>query len=144
MSAEDLVPNVEIGEDLYPKSSKIITMLCDEDTVRKGRFVTLTDGENWPPKCHEADAGDQIAGVALEAGDTGEYILVLIDGLTKMYAGAAVATGDVVKSDDEGRAVAVAATNVKMEGGVAMMAAGEADDEFIVFVSLIAHNQVIA
>jgi hypothetical protein len=144
MAAEDLVPNVEIGELLFPAGATKMVMLCDENNVRKGRFVTITDGENYPPKCHEADAGEPIGGVALEAGSSGSYILVLLHGVTKMYAGAACVALDVLKSDAEGRAVPIAATNVKMEGAVALMKCGEADDEFIVFVSVLAQQQVLA
>lgn len=143
MAAEDLVPSVEIGESIGP-TQVIITMKCDEDSVRKGRFITITAGENWPPLCHEADAGDKIGGVAMKAGDTNDYIPVLIFGPIKMYAGAAVVVGENVKSDAEGRAIKIAATNVYMAGGRAMMSAGEADDEFIVFVDPAHQTAVIA
>ncbi len=144
MVAADLAPKFEIGEPCFSEGLIKVTCKCDEDAVRKGHFVTATDAEQFPPDVHEADAGEQIYGVALKLGNTGEYIPVMIQGIVKMYAGAAVVTSDVLKSDAEGRAIPIAATNVKMEGGVAMMKAGEADDEFIVFVSQLCHIQVIA
>jgi len=143
MAAEDLVPDAPLGEALYP-GAVIVTMKCDEDNVRKGRFVTLTAGENWPPVCHEADAGEKLGGVALEAGNNGDYISVLIHGIVKIYAGAAVGALELLKSDAEGRAIPIAATNVYMEGAVALMSAGEADDQFVVFVSLACTNAVLA
>jgi len=86
MVAEDLVPEVEIGECTSPNAS-IITCRCDEDNVRKGRFVTVTAGENFPPLVHEADSGERIFGVALKTGNNGDYIPVCIFGIVKMYAG---------------------------------------------------------
>lgn len=133
MAAEDLVPDVELGEVVSP-NAVIQTMKCDEDTVRKGRFVTITDGENWPPVCHEADDGEKIGGTALKAGDTDDYIPVCVFGFVKMYAGGAVTAMDAVVTDDEGRAVKALAADQGLEGGKALMSAGEADDEFMVFV----------
>lgn len=132
MAAEDLVPELDIGEAQVTVLA--ISCECDEDNVRKGRFVTITDGENWPPKVHEADSGDKIGGVALAAGITGDVISVLKLGIVKMYAGGAVTAMDAVKTDDEGRAVKALAADQGLEGGEASMSAGEADDEFMVFV----------
>jgi hypothetical protein len=134
MAAEDLVPDVTLGEIIAP-NSVIQTMRCDEDNVRKGRFVTITAGENWPPVCHEADAGETVGGIALKAGSNGDYIPVLTFGPVKMYAGGAVVAGVAVKTDNEGRATAAVAADQGLEGGKALMSAGEADDQFIVFVN---------
>jgi len=132
LTAEDLVPELDIGE------AQVIVLAisceCDEDSVRKGRFVTITDGENWPSKVHEADSGDKVSGVALEAGDTGDVISVLKIGIVKMYAGGVVTAMDAVVTDDEGRPVKALAANQGLEGGKALMSAGEVDDEFMVFV----------
>ena len=131
MAAEDLVPELDIGESTV--TILAISCECDE-VVRKGRFVTITDGENWPPKVHEADSGEKIGGVSLAAGNIGDHISVLIIGAVKMYAGGAVTAMDAVKTDNEGRAVKALAANQGLEGGKALMSAGEADDEFMVFV----------
>jgi len=133
MVAEDLVPEVEIGECTSPNAS-IITCRCDEDNVRKGRFVTVTAGENFPPLVHEADSGERIFGVALKTGNNGDYIPVCIFGIVKMYAGIAVAAGAGVKTDDEGRAVPALTADESLSGGRALMSAGEANDEFLVLV----------
>lgn len=140
---EDLVPEAALGEVLFPNAA-IIPMKCDEDNVRKGRFVNFSSTENWPPEGHECDGGERIGGVALEDGDTGDFISILVAGFVKMYAGAAVTIGQALKSDAEGRAVPVAATDVQVGGAVAYMAAGEADDEFIVYVNPAVMNEVIA
>ena len=133
MTAEDLVPEVVLGEVVSP-NPLIVTCKCDEDNVRKGRFVTITDGENWPPLVHEADSGEKVSGTALKAGSNGDYIPVLKFGITKIYAGGAVSAGDAVKTDDEGRAAKALAADQGVEGGKALMSAGEADDQFIVLV----------
>ncbi len=49
-----------------------------------------------------------------------------------------------MKSDAEGRAVPLVATDVAVGGAIAYMAAGEADDEFIVYVNPAVMNEVIA
>jgi len=133
MVAADLVPDVVLGEVVSP-NALIVTCKCDEDNVRKGRFVTVTAGENWPPVVHEADAGEVIFGVALKAGNNGEHIPVVVYGIVKMYAGGAVTAGTGVKTDNEGRAAAALAVDQGLEGGKALMSAGEADDQFMVLV----------
>lgn len=133
MAGEDLVLEVTLGE-VISANALILTCKCDEDDVRKGRFITVTDGENWPPLVHEADSGEKIGGTALKAGDNGDYIPVLLFGITKMYAGGVVAAGDAVKTDGDGRAVKALAADQGVEGGKALMSAGEADDQFIVLV----------
>lgn len=133
MAPEDLVPDIALGE-VISSNPLIVTCKCDEDNVCKGRFVTITDGENWPPLVHEADSGEKISGTALKAGNNGDYIPVLKFGITKMYAGGAVTAGDAVKTDDEGRAVKALAADQGVEGGKTLMSAGEADDQFIMLV----------
>lgn len=133
MTAEDLVPEVAPGEVISP-NALILTCRCDENNVRKGRFVTLTAGENWPPLVHEADSGEKVFGVAMKSGNNGEYAPVCIYGITKIYAGGAIGAGAGVKTDDEGRAVVALAADDGLSGGRALMSAGEADDQFIVLV----------
>jgi len=133
LAAEDLVPEAVLGE-LVSASSLVLTCRCDEDNVRKGRFVTVTAGENWPPLVHDADSGEPVFGTALKAGSSGDYIPVCVQGVTKMYAGGAVSAGAGVKTDNEGRAVAALAADEGKSGGRALMSAGEANDEFIVLV----------
>ncbi len=133
MVAADLVPQAVLGE-LISANALILTCMCDEDNVQKGRFVTVTAGENWPPLVHEADAGEKTLGVALEAGNNGDYIPICTYGMVKMYAGGAVAAGAGVKTDNEGRAVAALAADDSLSGGRALMSAGEAGDQFVVLV----------
>jgi len=133
MVAEDLVPEAVLGE-VISSNALVLTCKCDEDNVRKGRFVTVTDGENWPPLVHEADSGESVFGVALKTGSNGDYIPVCIYGIVKIYAGGAVTAGAGVKTDDEGRAVAALAADDGLSGGRALMSAGEADDQLIVLV----------
>ena len=133
MAAEDLVPEAVLGE-LISANSLVLTCVCDEDNVRKGRFVTVTAGENWPPLVHEADSGEPVFGTSLKAGSNGDYVPVCIYGIVKMYVGGAVAAGAGVKTDNEGRAVAALATDEGKSGGRALMSAGEANDQFIVLV----------
>jgi hypothetical protein len=133
MVAEDLVPDIALGEVISP-CALILTCKCDEDNVRKGHFVTVTAGENWLPIVHEADSSERVFGVALKNGNSGDYIPVCIYGIVKMYAGAAVTAGAGVKSDDEGRAVPALSADAALSGGRALMSAGEANDQFIVLV----------
>ena len=133
MTAEDLIPEAILGE-LISANSLVLTCKCDEDNVRKGRFVTVTAGENWPPIIHEADSGEPVFGTALKTGSNSDYIPVCIYGIVKMYAGGIVAAGAGVKTDNEGRAVAALAADDGKSGGRALMSAGEANDQFIVLV----------
>ncbi len=133
MVAEDLVPDVTLGE-VVSANALILTCKCDEDNVRKGRFVTVTAGENWPPIVHEADSGEKVSGSALKSGNNGDYIPVCIYGIVKMYAGGAVTAGAGVKTDNEGRAVAALAADGSLSGGRALMSAGEANDQFMVLI----------
>ncbi|MBS7614905.1 DUF2190 family protein [Candidatus Bathyarchaeota archaeon] len=133
VAAEDLVPEAVIGE-LILANSLVLTCVCDEDNVRKGRFVTATTWENWPPVVHEADSGEPVFGTALKSGNSGDYIPVCIFGIVKMYAGGAVSAGAGVKTDNDGRAVAALASDDGKSGGRALMSASEANDQFIVLV----------
>ncbi len=133
MVAEDLVPQAVLGE-IVSSNALILTCKCDENNVRKGRFVTITADENWPPVVHEADSTEKAFGVALKTGNNGDYIPVCIYGIVKMYAGGLVSAGAGVKTDNEGRAVAALAADESLSGGRALMSAGEADDQFIVLV----------
>jgi len=133
MVAEDLVPQAVLGE-IVSSNALILTCKCDENNVRKGRFVTVAVGENWPPVVHEADSTEKVFGVALKTGNNGDYVPVCIYGIVKMYAGGVVSAGAAVKTDNEGRAVAALAADGSLSGGRALMSAGEADDQFIVLV----------
>jgi hypothetical protein len=133
LAAEDLVPEAILGE-LISANSLVLTCKCDEDNIRKGRFVSVTAGENWPPLVHEADSGEPVFGTALKAGSNGDYVPVCVYGVVKMCAGGAVSAGAGVKTDNEGRAVAALAADESKSGGRALMSAGEADDQFIVLV----------
>lgn len=128
-----MVSDVMLGEVISP-NPQVLTCKCDEDNVRKGHFVTVTAGENWPPLVREADSGEKVFGAALMTGSNGEYIPVCVYGIVKMYAGGAVTAGAGVKTDNEGRAVAALAADDGLSGGRALMSAGEADDQFIVLV----------
>jgi hypothetical protein len=139
MAAEDLVPDVALGE-VVSSNALILTCKCDENNVRKGRFVTVTAGENWPPLVHEADSGEKVFGVALKTGNSGDYVPVCIYGIVKIYAGGAVTAGAGLKTDNEGRSVAAVAADEGLSGGRALMSASEADDQFLVLVSLDNHG----
>jgi len=135
MAAEDLFPELDIGEVASSMGIAYkVTCKCDEDDVRKGRFVTVTAGENQMPLVHECDASERIFGVALKDGDTDDMIPVLKMGYVKMYAGGAFAAGDALMSDAEGRCIKALAASVSFSGAQAHMSAGEADDEILVFV----------
>ena len=122
-----------LGE-LISANSLVLTCKCDEDNVRKSCFVTVTAGENWPPLVHEADSDESIFGTALKTGNSGDYIPICVQGMTKMYAGGVVSAGAGVKTDNEGRAVAALATDEGKSGGRALMGTDEVNDEFIVLV----------
>lgn len=133
MTAEDLVPEVTLGESLGP-IQLIVTCVCG-GAVAKGNLVTVTAGENKIPIVTVATATSTTFGVALKAGTTGKYIPVLRLGRVKVYAGGAVTAGAGVKSDANARAIAALAANVGITAGQAEMSAGEANDQFIIFVS---------
>lgn len=97
--------------------------------IAQARFVTV--GANGITL--SADNGDAI-GVTAEAYDDSEFtndtgsnaIPVLIEGIVEVEAGAAVAVGDQVTPDAQGRATTAATGNVVV--GVCVAAAGAAGE----------------
>ena len=122
----DLCPEYEEGE--APIALLAIDFVCDEaGGIGKGRFVTITDGNTWPPKGHEADAGEVITGVAMEAVSNGETGSVLLIGIIKMEFGAALTAGDSVKTDNAGMPVKALAADDHRSGGIAIQSGSDGD-----------------
>lgn len=131
---EDLVSEATLGEPLGPGAQIAITVLL-AGSVTKGQLGQFSDTEAWPPTAIAATATSKTDGVFGKAGDSGDYVPFLVLGIVKVIAGGAVTAGAAIKSDATGRAVACLAANVGLEGGKAMMSAGEADDEFLILVA---------
>lgn len=110
--------------------------------IAPNRFVMLDTAEDNRVK--QATAGAKIIGVSdkathdqntTNAADTGDELPVHIRGLKMVDAGAAVANGDYVKADSNGKAIPVAGSANEEIGGVAITTAS-AEDE-IVMVELL-------
>lgn len=98
------------------QSIPLLTLpLTASATVRTERFVTYAGAE--------CGAGVAAAGVAADAGVSGDLIPVVRIGTAVVVAGAAVTAGALVESDAQGRAVTRSAGVVL---GRALQAAGAA------------------
>lgn len=134
----DLCPEYDEGE--APIALLVIDFVCDQAAgIRKGRFVTISDGSTWPPKGHEANGGDVINGVAMEAIADGETGSVLVIGVIKMLFGGALTAGDSVKTDNEGTPVKALAADDHLSGGVAYQS-GSIGDYGLIFVGYPLHG----
>jgi len=122
----DLCPEHDEGE--APIALMVIDFVCDQALgIRKGRFVTISDGATWPPKGHEANGGEVINGVAMEAIAENETGSVLVIGVIKMEFGGALTAGDSVKSDNEGRPMKALAADDHQSGGIAYQSGAQGD-----------------
>ena len=122
----DLIPELDEGEATV--ALFVIDVVCDEAAgIGKGRFVTITDGNTWPPKGHEADDGEVINGVAMEAIANGETGSVLVIGVIKMEFGGALTAGDSVKTDNAGMPVKALAADDHLSGGIAYQSGSDGD-----------------
>lgn len=105
---------------------KLGTLLAAADlSDAQYRFVTITSGEI----AQNDTAGALVDGVLQNHPGSGESatVVVLSGGLvSKVVAGAAIADGAEVMSDNEGRAVTATATNAKV--GKALAAASAAGE----------------
>jgi len=135
----DRISEVEAGEAL--ELVQQTTAVCYGEAVRKGRFVRLvTSNVVWPPRVVEADSGEAVDGVSLEAGDDGDHIQVCLYGFVKMATGGVFDAGDKVKSDNEGLPVKCLAANDALSGGKAYMHSTVAGDEIVVLVAPDVHG----
>lgn len=121
-------------------------------TIRPSRFVT-EDTVNGAGYCLEANANEPVWGVSpaapfdqdtANAADSGDNIQCFTGGIVRVTAGDAVAVGDYVKSDADGRAVPITspatAAAIQYVGGVAMTPASAASE--LVMVVLTPHASV--
>jgi predicted RecA/RadA family phage recombinase len=69
--------------------------------------------------------GGRVIGVNQGKPNTGEAVEITHSGISKVYAGAAVAAGDEIMSDATGRAITATSTNQRI--GVALQAAAAAN-----------------
>lgn len=77
-----------------------------------------------------------ILGVCTRGANTGDHAALQIVGMARVTAGAAVAVGDKVTSDANGKAVTVAsAVGAKYVGGIALEAAGADGEEISVLLT---------
>lgn len=106
------------GEIVTDKN--VVTCLSGA-AITKGVFVKISSGTGEIPTVVTATANSGVLGVALKSAASGEYIPVLIQGITKMTLGAVTGTlaaGSAVCSDANGNPVALSDQSVD-EGGTA-------------------------
>ncbi|HET8628780.1 MAG TPA: capsid cement protein [Thermomicrobiales bacterium] len=88
------------------------------------RFVAIVATDSVPPLCGLPSAGGGVAGVLQNAPSTGLAATVAAGGISKVYAGAAIAAGDYVAAGADGRALT--ATTGQERVGRALRAASGA------------------
>jgi hypothetical protein len=93
-------------------------------TIAAGRFVKVDNTQ--------AGAGANTLGVAVAAASAGELLPVAVLGVAAVEAGAAVATGDTIKADADGRAITWATSGAKV--AIALTAAAAAGAFIEVFL----------
>jgi hypothetical protein len=129
---------------VYPKGFLVDSAATNVEFGRFCKFtaagtgdVVTTSGAPAAP----AVAADYIVGVYMETLDaakvaTGKATVgVLIMGVHRMIAGAAITKGTPVTSDAQGRAIPVPAGNNRWQAGVAWTAAAQAGDVIDVFLT---------
>ena len=100
------------------------------NAIVKARFVRL-DVSEAPDGVETATAvTDNLHGVSMSAIVDGANGDVMLTGLARVEAGAAVVVGDRVNSDGQGRGIPASAGAGVANGGVAKTAAAQAGDIF--------------
>lgn len=109
---------------------KIGTQVAAADlTASRHRFVTLdTSGK----VALAGTAGVKALGVLQSPAAAGEAAEVMVDGVTKVIAGAAIAATGPVTTDSQGRAITAAATHTV--NGVALQTAAAAGEVIAVLL----------
>ena len=96
--------------------------------VRLYRFVQLQSDGKYDEVGSAQGRADGVAAEATVDGDGDRIAMALMHGRMKLEAGAAVSVGDVVASDDQGRAIAAVASAGNFTLGVAESAASAAGE----------------
>lgn len=85
----------------FTENLKARTYIAGEDLTEAGlRFVGRSGAAVVIP-----GAGEDVAGVVLEGGDTGQAVSVAYDGVLQVIAGDAIQAGDAIATDEDGAAV---------------------------------------
>lgn len=143
MAAEDLFSVVELGEEIGPYPGQKANFKAAAN-ITKGQLVvadTHTDQELVSVNVAGAGAVDVI-GVALQDIASGAWGPILLKGLVKVTASAAITAGYKIISAANGQiAVYVpgdgtAANDDSKMCGICLQDAGEAGDEVVIFIGL--------
>jgi len=131
MAAEDLFPDVEIGQTIGMVDEQSIPCVVGAGGVTKGYFVGISDLDSFPPTVVAAGAAASL-GAAMQTGVEGDTVDVLVEGVMKMVAGGAFIAGDTVKSDATHRPIT---GGIYADGGgKSLQKAGELGDEVLIWV----------
>ena len=110
----DYAPEVDLGEMV---GEGIVITCKAASAITKGQLVKLSDGTDL--SVTSATAKSNVLGVAMKSANSGEYLPVLVRGVTKLTLGTVTGTlpaGSALCSDDEGKPIALEDQDVN-EGG---------------------------
>lgn len=93
----------------YDAPNNFLNIRCGA-AVRKGQIVKLSSGAVIPCSV----AGEDFLGVATDSGDTGDLIGVIVGGECDVEVADTTAVGGFVKTDANGRAIALGATGTSV------------------------------
>lgn len=93
----------------YDAPNNFLNIRCGAD-VRKGQIVKLSSGAVVPCSV----AGEAFLGVAKDSGSTGDLIGVIVGGECDVEVADTTAIGGFVKTDANGRAIAVGAAGTSV------------------------------
>jgi hypothetical protein len=110
--------------------TNIVTALVGAGGIIKHRIVDVTDADRITVTQAAAEASTN-SGIAQETADAGEYASVGLEGIGLVEAGGAVAGGDFVIPDADGKGITDAAQALTTFGQ-AMTSAGAEGDLFLV------------
>ena len=118
------LPSIQMKGD-----PQTLTVLAGGNITR-GRFVDANEANT----VQITTAGAMAGGVALATASAGKVLRIAISGVVSVEAGAAIAVGAFVATDNAGRAVTATTGNYIL--GQAITAAGAAGSEVLVRINL--------
>lgn len=93
----------------YDAPNNFVNIRCGA-AVRKGQIVKISSGAVIPCSV----SGEAFFGVAADGGDTGDLIGVIVGGECDVEVADTTAVGGFVKTDANGRAIALGATGTAL------------------------------
>lgn len=129
-------------EEGFISEGEIVSLFEAAAAITKGTLVYLTGDLEVSPAVADCDP----IGVALKDASSGEKVPVCIHGVCKVKAGTVIERGKAICSDASARAVQLVDVTINESGsatwviryarkaGIALQAAGAADDWILIFV----------